>query len=159
MLKGIPKNGVNKGWFQKGQKPKHAGNKTFGKCNHCEKKIRVFPSRPARFCDHSCAAKFRWRYTGDWRNLKRVAWNKDLKDIHLSPESEFKWQGKGKQLKGKSQTHWRQRARNKMGLKQGDKLVVHHVDGDITNNKPSNLQVMTRANHTKLHWAQGDIRQ
>lgn len=29
--------------------------------------------------------------------------------------------------------------------------VVHHIDGDIHNNKPNNLLVMTRSEHSRLH--------
>jgi hypothetical protein len=29
--------------------------------------------------------------------------------------------------------------------------VVHHIDHDKTNNDPSNLQIMTRAEHARLH--------
>ena len=29
--------------------------------------------------------------------------------------------------------------------------VVHHIDGDITNNSPGNLRVMTQSEHAKLH--------
>ena len=29
--------------------------------------------------------------------------------------------------------------------------VVHHIDGDKLNNVPSNLVVMTRSEHVKLH--------
>lgn len=35
-------------------------------------------------------------------------------------------------------------------------LVVHHVDLDSTNNKPDNLQVLTHAEHHRLHAALGD---
>lgn len=36
--------------------------------------------------------------------------------------------------------------------------VVHHIDGDKTNNDPSNLQVLSgHAEHLALHRAQGDI--
>jgi hypothetical protein len=35
--------------------------------------------------------------------------------------------------------------------------VVHHVDGNPSNNEPTNLVVMSRADHTTLHHAQGDI--
>ena len=42
-----------------------------------------------------------------------------------------------------------------MRLKLGRSLesdeVVHHVDGNPLNNKPSNLQVMSRSEHTRLH--------
>ena len=46
-------------------------------------------------------------------------------------------------------------------LKFGRKLlyneVVHHIDGNHFNNDPDNLQVLTRAEHTKLHNEQGDL--
>jgi hypothetical protein len=29
--------------------------------------------------------------------------------------------------------------------------VVHHIDGDHTNNKPNNLEVMDRKEHTRMH--------
>ena len=33
--------------------------------------------------------------------------------------------------------------------------VVHHIDGNIHNNDPSNLQVMTQSEHIKLHLREG----
>ncbi len=30
-------------------------------------------------------------------------------------------------------------------------MVVHHIDGNHTNNTPSNLQIMTRSEHSSLH--------
>ena len=42
-----------------------------------------------------------------------------------------------------------------MKLKLGRELmpdeVVHHIDGNPYNNKPSNLAVMTRSEHSRLH--------
>lgn len=38
-----------------------------------------------------------------------------------------------------------------LGRKLTPKEVVHHKDGDCSNNSPDNLQVMTRAEHTRLH--------
>ena len=37
----------------------------------------------------------------------------------------------------------------KRGLKKGE--VVHHIDGDKTNNKLDNLYLTTVAEHNKLH--------
>lgn len=33
----------------------------------------------------------------------------------------------------------------------GPKLTVHHIDGDVTNNKPENLQTLCRTCHDKVH--------
>lgn len=35
-------------------------------------------------------------------------------------------------------------------------LDVHHIDGDKDNNRIENLDLITRSDHQKLHWAQGD---
>jgi hypothetical protein len=35
-------------------------------------------------------------------------------------------------------------------------LDVHHIDGDKDNNDISNLELMTRSDHQKKHWEQGD---
>lgn len=37
-------------------------------------------------------------------------------------------------------------------LKRGE--IVHHIDGDRHNNAPTNLQVMTQADHLRLHHAE-----
>lgn len=39
----------------------------------------------------------------------------------------------------------------KLGRPLRDGEVVHHIDGDKQNNRAKNLQVMTRAEHYKLH--------
>ncbi len=42
-------------------------------------------------------------------------------------------------------------AEKMLGRKLEYDEVVHHKDGDKTNNHPSNLEVMTRGEHTKHH--------
>jgi predicted DNA-binding protein len=42
-------------------------------------------------------------------------------------------------------------AEEKMGRKLLPGEVVHHIDGDKTNNSPENLQVMSNSDHVKLH--------
>ena len=37
-------------------------------------------------------------------------------------------------------------------LQRGE--IVHHIDGNRRNNDPSNLQVMTQADHLRLHYAE-----
>ena len=38
-----------------------------------------------------------------------------------------------------------------LGRKLAKDEVVHHIDGNKLNNDPSNLQVMTRAEHSRIH--------
>lgn len=38
-----------------------------------------------------------------------------------------------------------------LGRKLTEKEIVHHIDGDKRNNAPENLQVMTQAEHFRLH--------
>jgi len=46
------------------------------------------------------------------------------------------------------------------GLKDGEKKgkVVDHRDGDSTNNKPSNLKIMSKADHEKKHKREGNFK-
>lgn len=41
--------------------------------------------------------------------------------------------------------------RKMVGLKKGDKRIVHHKDGDRFNNSKSNLEVENRSEHDKNH--------
>jgi hypothetical protein len=36
--------------------------------------------------------------------------------------------------------------------------IIHHIDGNKLNNNLSNLKLMSRSEHSKLHWMQNDIR-
>ena len=42
------------------------------------------------------------------------------------------------------------------GRKLKNQIVVHHKDGNHENDVPENRQKMTRSEHTKLHYSQGD---
>jgi len=43
--------------------------------------------------------------------------------------------------------------RKKLGLVGKDfNIVTHHIDGDGRNNDDNNLEIMTRAEHSKLHF-------
>jgi len=36
--------------------------------------------------------------------------------------------------------------------------IVHHIDGDNTNNSLENLQIMSQGQHRQLHFERGDLR-
>lgn len=38
-----------------------------------------------------------------------------------------------------------------------DMLGCHHIDEDVTNNEPSNVQTLCAACHTRLHWQTGKL--
>lgn len=48
---------------------------------------------------------------------------------------------------------YRKLAEKKLGRKLKEDEVVHHIDGDHTNNNLDNLEVMNEAEHTRLHVA------
>ena len=83
MPKGYPKEGTNNGWFKKGFKPSHTGNRHYSNCLYCGEKIRIFKSRPKKFCNHSCSSKYRWE-KGDLKDIKREVWNKGKKGYSTS---------------------------------------------------------------------------
>ena len=37
--------------------------------------------------------------------------------------------------------------------------IVHHIDGDKSNNELSNLEILSRSEHAKMHLKRGDILQ
>ena len=41
--------------------------------------------------------------------------------------------------------------------KQRMKKIIHHINGDHSDNRPENLMEMSQSEHFKLHWKQGDI--
>jgi len=55
----------------------------------------------------------------------------------------------GRWLDGSSQTHYRNKTKAK------PKQIVHHIDGNKKNNKNSNLQVMSKSKHNKVHPEKG----
>ena len=102
-------------------------------------------------------------------------WNKGLKGIHLSPETEFK---KGHEsnrklpigavtirhrkreksprawVKVAEPNVWRERAKISYEASHGPiprGFVVHHIDRDPLNDSPENLEAMSRADHMKEH--------
>ena len=58
----------------------------------------------------------------------------------------------GRWIDGSSQTHYRNKA------KAGPGKVVHHADGNKSNNSRSNVSVISKAEHNKVHPEKGGKR-
>ena len=43
-------------------------------------------------------------------------------------------------------------AEKKIGRRLRTGEIVHHIDGDCHNNKPENLEIMSRADHIRVHY-------
>lgn len=106
-------------------------------------------------------------------------WNKDLKGIHLSPESEFKAGRVGEKhlpvgaitvrthrgvdrrfIKTSEPNVWVPYARYVWEKEFGeipDSWVVHHKDRDTLNDEIGNLQAMSREDHAREHY--GELRE
>ena len=55
----------------------------------------------------------------------------------------------------KQASYSRYLARKKLGKKLPlfiGKLVIHHIDGNPFNNNSKNLKLMSKSEHSKLHW-------
>lgn len=101
----------------------------------------------------------------EWREVNRKGWKHTFEA--KAKISEAQMGNKNHEWKGGTETYHRKIARKVVGIygktgykrikQDGQNLVVHHIDGNIKNNYPNNLVVMTRSEHTKLHWKQNDI--
>lgn len=105
-------------------------------CQICGESFSVIPSRAttAKYCNYTCHQVGEGRKGGQIRATQMKA---------LS-------QGKAYTKTNGRHTH-RVIAEQKLGraLKPGE--IVHHIDGDILNNHPDNLEVMTQSEHIRRH--------
>ena len=54
---------------------------------------------------------------------------------------------------GKKVRYHRLIAMTVLGITLADGMDVHHIDGNKLNNDPSNLMVLSHADHARLHYA------
>lgn len=135
-------------------------------------------TRPIRFCNQKCYHA--WRkdneiVTGQFQKGD-TPWNKGVKGIHLSPDTEFR---RGRRPKNKAElgevririrkrdgkqrawikvgrpNKWRLRCyvlwEQAGGPKVPPDFFLHHCDGDTMNDTLTNLAVVSRAFHLQLH--------
>lgn len=150
MPKGIPKNGINKGWFKKGNRsPKFLGftklicpfcDKPFKKitsyCNYCRKKnpdTRFFCSSKCRNDDFRATLP---ENRPNWKGGKIIRKSGGRKSYYYIHKPNHPFVGK----QGYIAEH-RLVMEKKLGRYLLSKEVVHHIDGKTLNNNPENLRV------------------
>lgn len=155
-------------------------------CLICNKEFFVVPAKEerAKYCSKACLGKANAKRlngnqyaagsgpnSGSFKQ-GNIPWNKGLKGIHLSPDSEFKpgrrekhyvpigtmtirADRSGNQRKWiKTIDGWFQFANILYTQKHGpipDGSVVHHKDRNTLNDSLDNLMVMTRSQHLEEH--------
>ena len=146
-------------------------------CEHCGKKFQRKNKRTVLcFCSQSCCHAWRkGRNSRTQFQLGSTPWNKGLKGIHNSPETEFK---KGRRslsilpvgsvtirirkrdgkrrawVKTANPGTWRPRASVVWEKEHGaipNRFVIHHMDEDSLNDDIDNLDAMSRSDHLLIH--------
>lgn len=144
-------------------------------CNECEVEFNPGVDKGRKFCGLKCYWAYKKKYPNKGAFSKgNSPWNKDLKGIHLSPDTEFKKGVRGtnwvpisssviRQHKGDSPrvyikidepNSWKERSILIWEMKNGPipkGKIIHHIDRDSLNDRPSNLQALTRAEHLNEH--------
>ncbi len=155
-------------------------------CLQCGEQYRVHPRSLStnRFCSRPCAARHQMRgnkhAVGNQSPSQfpkgHAPWNKDLKGIHLSPESEFtagmaplnklpigtvrtrtRHKRGGQQrrwVKVAEPNRWRLCAHVVWEKANGDippGHIIHHRDHDSLNDRIENLECLSRADHLREH--------
>lgn len=120
------------------------GHQIEKQCLTCSKLFKVHPSGMDRiYCSMHCYDK-----TGSknpsWKGGKPLG--TEGRPLIYAPENPHATSNGGIYA-----YEYRIIAANKIGRSLTSEEVVHHIDGDVTNNEPENLQVMSRAEHSSLH--------
>ncbi len=120
-------------------------------CEECGVSVKMPPSRFRRsehhFCSKTCHMIHMNRELNPTRMNDKV--REKLRNVRLGT-------GKGDSYEKTYGKHTHRIIAEQMlgrPLKPGE--IVHHIDENKRNNNPSNLMVMTQAEHCKIHFSKG----
>lgn len=120
----------------------------------------VEKSRKGIYC-RPCSLKHKTRRSGLKYNIKVINKGWIKKGQRLSPETEFKPTNEpyldtntGYMKIHRNKKHHRLVMEENIGHTLSPNELVHHINGDKTDNRIENLKIMTRSEHMKLHWSE-----
>lgn len=111
-------------------------------CDNCKQEFKSHKcyekrNRKHRFCSKKCEAEF--------RNLRNSA--AGWKGGHVSGTTGYRYI----KVDGKPVEEHRLVMQRHLGRPLDTSEIVHHINGDRLDNRIENLQLMTKAEHQKLH--------
>jgi hypothetical protein len=100
-------------------------------------------------CSYSCSGKYssiRKQGEGNpkWRGGKTLM--RDGRILVYAPDHP-----NANAIGGKYILEYRLIAEQKVGRLLNDNEIVHHINGDVTDNRLENIELMTQAEHARLH--------
>lgn len=119
-------------------------------CEKCGKKVEIkaYRDKTFRFCSLSCHAKTVFTSETQKKIKRRKgAANNNWKGGYRKHSNGYRW----KLVKGKYILEHRYIMEQFLGRKLTFNENVHHINGNKLDNKIENLEVLSRAQHTKLH--------
>lgn len=118
------------------------------KCDYCKTIVSKSRRELEKYDKHFCSNDCKHRYFTERNN---PMWNGGT-----SVQKGYVMKRKSVSDKTRYTREHRIVAARMLGRNLKTNEVVHHKDGNRANNDPSNLEVMTRSEHIKTHWKQGD---
>lgn len=139
------------------------------KCIKCGKIFKKYPcyfkTRPGKFCSKKCMLKFNsidWKINNPVKNIDLSGRNNPMygKTPHnYNPNGSKRRDGYIRvTIHNKRKLKHRVLFEKAIGRKLRSNEVVHHINGDNTDNNINNLLAMTQSTHFKLHHMLGSFK-
>lgn len=130
------------------------------KCINCGKEFFRLAGRPdSKYCGGRCAINYRYKENPNLGKELTEKAHEVVRGGATSGDKHYKWNGGKRLSKGYvligNYNHGRREhivvAEKMIGRKLRKNEVVHHINENKQDNRPENLKVMDRGEHTILH--------